>query len=430
MSQRIVISGGDVVTERGVLEGGAIVIRDGLIEAIGAGTPIVEEAEVIDATGCAVLPGLVNAHAHGCTTGPLFSSAASPLSEETARVNIRRHGSAGVTTVVNVCGFGLPEEVPSPDIDVLLATTHLPSAFRAADAVDGAGLTAAHRAMTAERMLDDGAVLLGEIGSGATLGGGVAAYRYIPEALATQAGVVLNPEQVTRLVDALVGHSRLEEPHTNALREALAEVGADEAAFDVALEAIQHYAAAPVRASLASFAEAVDVAERTGAPAMFHAAGPSASTLLDLGRRSSATLIAGHLNHPSIGEGELLQLARDLREAGVTIDVSSLDMIQAQRLTTPERADMLAEAGMVDTLSTDYAGGAWEPMLGVADRWYRRGFVDLPEVVLMTATRAADLLGLRDRGRLAIGMRADVVVVDAANLESVRAVYAAGAPVH
>jgi alpha-D-ribose 1-methylphosphonate 5-triphosphate diphosphatase PhnM len=81
---------------------------------------------------------------------------------------------------------------------------------------------------------------------------------------------------------------------------------------------------------------------------------------------------------------------------------------------------------MVDTLSTDYAGGAWEPMLGVADRWYRRGFIDLREVALMTATRTADLLGLRDRGRLDEGKRSDVVVVSADDLASVRGVFVAG----
>lgn len=429
VGKRIAITGGDVVTTDGVLTGATLVLRDGIIEGIeprGAMTP---HAEVVDASGCVVLPGLINAHAHGCTTGPLFSSAAPGLSGPIARANIGRHRDAGVTTVVNVCGLGLPEEVPAADIDVLLATTHLPSALMAADAVDGSGLTPKHRAMTAERMLSDGAVLIGEVGSGATLGGGVAAYRYIPQVILAETGIALDPGQVTSLIDALVGDSRLDEPDSERLLVAMAEVGLDEPALLVTRDAIMHFAVAPVRASLDSFAEAVRLAESMGAPAMFHAAQPSAKRLLDLARDSSATLIAGHLNHPSIPEGDVLHLARDLREAGVVIDVSSLDMITAQRLATPERADLLAEAGMVDTLSTDYAGGQWEPMLGVAERWHRRGFIDLREVALMTATRTADLLGLRDRGRLDAGARADVVVVSADDLASVRGVFVAGARV-
>jgi alpha-D-ribose 1-methylphosphonate 5-triphosphate diphosphatase PhnM len=101
-------------------------------------------------------------------------------------------------------------------------------------------------------------------------------------------------------------------------------------------------------------------------------------------------------------------------------------MIHAQRLTTPERADLLASAGLVDTLSTDYAGGAWEPMLAVADRWLRRGYVDLSDVARMLATSSALMLGLRDRGRIAAGLRADVIVVDAGDLESVQWVVSAG----
>ena len=426
MGSRIAITGGDVATDGGVLPGATLVMRDGIIEGIESRGADVPDAIVWEAHGCVVLPGLVNAHAHGCTTGPLFSSAAPALTSDIAEANIARHRDAGVTTVVNVCGLGLPEEIPTADIDVLLATTHLPSAFIAADAVDGSALTPAHRAMTAERMLATGAVLIGEVGSGATLGGGVAAYRYIPAALLAETGVALDADEVTSLIDALVGGSRLDEPDSQRLLSAMADLGIDEQALPATRDAILRFAVAPVRASLDSFAEAVHLAEMTGAPAMFHAAQPSATRLLDLARASSATLIAGHLNHPSIDDGVLLDLARDLREAGVVIDVSSLDMITAQRLTSPECADLLAEAGMVDTLSTDYAGGAWEPMLGVADRWYRRGFIDLREVALMTATRTADLLGLRDRGRLAEGKRSDIVVVSADDLASVRGVFVAG----
>jgi alpha-D-ribose 1-methylphosphonate 5-triphosphate diphosphatase PhnM len=44
----------------------------------------------------------------------------------------------------------------------------------------------------------------------------------------------------------------------------------------------------------------------------------------------------------------------------------------------------------------------------------------------MLATNSALMLGLRDRGRIAAGLRADVIVVDAGDLESVRWVVRAG----
>jgi imidazolonepropionase-like amidohydrolase len=421
----VVIEGGDVVTESGVLPGHSVLVRDGVIAGVGR-TEVPAGALVIDARGAAVLPGIVNAHAHGCTTGPLFSSGAEALSAEVARANLDRHLAAGVTTLVNVCGFGLEDSLIDHDVDVRLATNHLPAAFAAADLVDGSGLTDRVRAMAADRMVASGAVMIGEVGSGATLGGGVAAYRYVPDAVLAATGVALDPATATSLIDALTGPRRVEPPNDKRLRSAITASGLPPEIFDPARQAILDYAVAPVRTSLESFSQAVAAAEGTGVPAMFHVAGPSADELLRLARKTKAYLVAGHLNHPSIPAEDLIALARALRDAGVVVDVSSLDMVHAQRLVAPETADLLAAEGLVDTLSTDYAGGTWEPMLAVAQRWRAMGYVDLREVALMCSTRTADLLGLADRGRIAPGKRADLVIVDADDLESVRSVVVAG----
>jgi 5-methylthioadenosine/S-adenosylhomocysteine deaminase len=66
----LLVTGGDVLTvdETGtVIEGGAVAVRDGVITAVGPAAEVAaahEPAEVLDATGCLVLPGLVNAHTH------------------------------------------------------------------------------------------------------------------------------------------------------------------------------------------------------------------------------------------------------------------------------------------------------------------------------------------------------------------------------
>jgi 5-methylthioadenosine/S-adenosylhomocysteine deaminase len=74
-----IIAGGDVVTmnsDRQVLLGGSIVVRDGTIEAVGSTGDLRgahPDADVIDATGCVVTPGMINAHQH-LTGDPLIRS--------------------------------------------------------------------------------------------------------------------------------------------------------------------------------------------------------------------------------------------------------------------------------------------------------------------------------------------------------------------
>jgi 5-methylthioadenosine/S-adenosylhomocysteine deaminase len=66
----LIITGGEVLTvdEAGTVIGhGAVAIRDGMIAAVGPAADIATRyaaAAVLDADGCLVLPGLVNAHTH------------------------------------------------------------------------------------------------------------------------------------------------------------------------------------------------------------------------------------------------------------------------------------------------------------------------------------------------------------------------------
>jgi 5-methylthioadenosine/S-adenosylhomocysteine deaminase len=67
----LVIANGTVVTmnaERQVWPQADVVIRDGRIAAIGPKAKRKGIRKVIDASGCAVLPGLIHAHVHACQT--------------------------------------------------------------------------------------------------------------------------------------------------------------------------------------------------------------------------------------------------------------------------------------------------------------------------------------------------------------------------
>ncbi len=79
MSKSILIKGGHVVTMDGIdsIVRGDLLIRDGRIAGLG-GHDSTNVDEVIDANGCAVLPGFAQTHLHLCQT--LFRGAADDLS--------------------------------------------------------------------------------------------------------------------------------------------------------------------------------------------------------------------------------------------------------------------------------------------------------------------------------------------------------------
>lgn len=57
------IRGGTVVTVTGaVIQKGTIVVRNGLIQSVGADVPIPGDARIVDATGMTVYPGLIDSH--------------------------------------------------------------------------------------------------------------------------------------------------------------------------------------------------------------------------------------------------------------------------------------------------------------------------------------------------------------------------------
>src|SRR3982074_742190 len=79
MSETILIKGGTIVTmdENNSIVRGDVLIRDGLIQDVGVDTNV-DADEIIEAAGCAVLPGFVQTHIHLCQT--LFRGAADDLS--------------------------------------------------------------------------------------------------------------------------------------------------------------------------------------------------------------------------------------------------------------------------------------------------------------------------------------------------------------
>ncbi len=428
----VVTGDGTTIFERGIIR-----IREGVVTEAreGDSTPAHDEL-IIDANGCTIIPGIINAHAHGCTYGPSMPSGSRPFVPEEVTYQKNRHLLSGTTSLVNVCGLALPDEInpagAAHPLQVIIATAHTPANIEAALAVDGKGLGRRHRTARIDDLIAARVRILGEAGGGQTLGGGAQDYRFIPDAIRAATGQEVHPTAARRLKEAVLGRHL---DGVGCADDAGLELLLSELALGDHLTAIRlrdlvrETVMPPVELALQGLREVAKHSARLRLPAIFHNAVPTAPTLLALARRHpAARMIAGHSNHPSFLPEEAVHYARLLRDAGVVIDASTLDCISTRWRNDASNLDALIEAGLVDTLSTDFAGGDWDSILSAIQRIVHKGQLPLPAAIALATGNVArsipEVAG--DRGILAKGKRADIVVCESHNLARVRHVLIAG----
>jgi alpha-D-ribose 1-methylphosphonate 5-triphosphate diphosphatase PhnM len=140
-------------------------------------------------------------------------------------------------------------------------------------------------------------------------------------------------------------------------------------------------------------------------------------------------VIAGHSNFQIHDPDDAARRARAVRQKGAWVDVMSGDAFSTREFhPTPEVTFRLLSEGLVDLISTDYAGGFWDPMLFVVDKAHEAGAIKLEEGVRLMTSAPADAIPrlAPDRGRIAPGAVADVVLTEPGRLSEVRAVFVSG----
>lgn len=88
------IINGRILTPQGWVEGGSVIVEDNKIKAVESCSLPVVGAEVIDAKGCAVVPGGIEMHVHGGGGRDFMEG-----SEEAFRVAINAHMKHGTTSI-------------------------------------------------------------------------------------------------------------------------------------------------------------------------------------------------------------------------------------------------------------------------------------------------------------------------------------------
>lgn len=123
-----------------------------------------------------------------------------------------------------------------------------------------------------------------------------------------------------------------------------------------------------------------------------------------------------------------LEAARAARERGMKVIMGAPNAYRAQSTSNNLSAMEAIGHGLVDILATDYFPAA---MLHVAFKLARDGHMPLHESVKLVSTNAAEAMNMQDRGKIAVGYNADLVLVHENGLyPRVRGTLRRGVPIH
>ena len=321
-------------------------------------------------------------------------------------------------------------------IKIKSATSHTPLNVKASEITDGTGLNSFHKKLTVKKMLINGAVALGEIGGGDTLGGGGACYNLLPKTVEAKTGKRINPAGAEKLMWAVLGRyidkSVTDRGKVDLVLEEIRLKGL--LSIDEAIDIILKDVYAPVETGREGIREATDLAIKYNMPIIIHNAAGCKEAVFEVAEKLGSRLIAAHSSHPSFTMDEIEDNIKRLRSYGAFIDICNGDYFGAKNLCPPAYLNVaynLLEKGLVDLISTDFMAGNWDPIILFIEEAVNQKKITLPKALAMTSCNVAKAIpGLAtNTGFIEEGKAADLVVLEPNTISKVKHVLIDGIPV-
>lgn len=411
------------------IENGRITISDGVIQDVGATNKPLRGGKlirVIDGTGKIAIPGIINMHAHGVTFGPGFM-AEPPWPVNYVVRQLLNHLLYGTTTVLSVDGYLLPSEVQAGmehvPIKIRTTTLHTPMNIKMAkECYREYALSKEQESFTVEKAIEGGAIAIGQVGGGLALLN--MWYHQIPGAIEKRTRRVIAPREARRLFENIVGrYIKTDVYDEGRVENVLKELDLQEKMSPSEVRELVHNIVFPLyEVSLDVIQECAEIAKRLDVPVMVSNNSATKEVIRDISKQVGGLLIALHSNHPSFEVDEAVEQAKYLKSNGSFVEISTGDFLSVRRsFPSPDITRALLHEGIVDILSTDYAGGYFESILRVTEWALEEQLMPLERMIMLSTIRPKQALPTLapNCGEIAPGRVADLVLINEKRISEV-----------
>lgn len=424
------IQNGNIITGDGktIIKNGSIFIENNIIiDIVNDSHPTYSRAdEVIDANNGYVIPGLINHHAHGITTGPFCPLGAKPLTLKRALNNLDRHLQHGTTSILNLDGLASISEVRYINklhpIKIETATQHTDKNFVHANIGDGEGIRKYHRDLNIETMVKLGVPAIGEVFAMGPL--------YNIKKIEDEIDAVIDINFMPAIKQAVLGNGMdVNNYDSNVMKKTLEDSGLDKYIGPEQMkDIIIRYIYNPWKAGYDALCESAKFALKYDIPVIAHNTPETGEMLIEVSANIGSKLIAAHSSGCYTPE-EAVRVARKLKANGTIIDVFTGDYFGSKGiLDNLDAYFALFKEDLVDLISTDYIAGHWDPIIKMIEMLVNEGILSIEKAISMATGNVVKAIPMfaYNSGLIEVNKNADIVILNKNTISKVEYVLIDG----